>query len=345
LTILFFTVIIRNKWFSGREIMELKERVLGALEENPDVYVSGASLARMLGVSRSAVWKAVKALKESGYSIDAGTNRGYRLSGDGDVVSERGIKKRLSQELLFLSFNIKKSVSSTNAFLKSLAANGAGEGEVVIADSQSEGRGRNGRGFFSPPGTGLYFSLLLRPKFDAGTAALITSAAAVSVCEAIRKTAGIETTIKWVNDVYLNGGKVCGILTEGSQDFETGGLSYVIVGVGINLKTPEGGFPEELKNTAGALFRDGTYISGIKNDLIAEFLNIFFGIYRKLPDREFIMDYKNRSLAVGKRILIHGADGAEEALALGIDENARLVVRLANGEIRTLPAGEISIIK
>jgi BirA family biotin operon repressor/biotin-[acetyl-CoA-carboxylase] ligase len=323
--------------------MGLKERVLETLEENQGEFVSGARLASALGVSRNAVWKAVRALMESGYLIDAGTNRGYRLSRESDAVSGHGIRKRLSPELDFLSFTVLDRVSSTNTVLKSLFERGAGEGKVVISNGQSEGRGRSGREFFSPPDTGIYFSLLLKPKSDARTAALITSAAAVSVCEAIDKVAGMETQIKWVNDVYLRGKKICGILTEGALDFETGGLSYVVLGAGLNLWEPAEGFPEGVKDVAGALFGESDYRPGVKNALVAEILNRFFRYYRELDKREFIEEYRRRSLATGRKVFFRDGDGLREALALGIDGDARLIVRLENGEERALPAGEISI--
>ena len=198
----------------------LKEQVLGFLWKAQDDYISGAELARRLGVSRTAVWKAMGQLRAQGYLIESVTNKGYRLSPCSDVLSAAGVEKYLKTQSL--SIRVVDEVDSTNSVLKRMAAEGAPQGSVLIAERQSAGRGRMGRSFYSPPGTGLYMSLLLRPCMEAQRATLVTTSAAVAVAEAIERLAGEAAQIKWVNDVLFHGRKVCGILTEAGMDFESG---------------------------------------------------------------------------------------------------------------------------
>ena len=227
--------------------MSTKEKLLELLEENREEYLSGEELAGTLAVSRAAVWKAVKSLQQEGYPIDAVTNRGYRLSRGGDRLSAPGIRKYLKGACRELPITVVEETQSTNTALRALAEAGAPEGTVYIAQSQTGGRGRMGRSFFSPAGTGLYLSLLLRPTtWEPARAAQLTAAAAAAMCEAIREVTGKEPGIKWVNDLLLDGKKVCGILTEASFSMESGVLEYAVLGLGVNVYPPEGGFPKEL---------------------------------------------------------------------------------------------------
>ena len=232
--------------------MTTKDAILDLLWQNTDTYVSGAALAKTLGVSRTAVWKAIEQLREDGYSIDSVTNKGHRLSSESDVLSESGVRKYLGAKGLKLL--VYPSISSTNTVLKSLAEEGAEEGLCLIAGEQTAGRGRRGRSFFSPPNSGIYMSVLLRPALQAVDATSITACAAVAVAEAIESLAPVNAEIKWVNDIYVEGKKVCGILTEASLDCENGQVNYLIVGIGINTRVPDSDFPEELKSIAGSAF-------------------------------------------------------------------------------------------
>ena len=203
----------------GGDTVTTKERLLTLLETRRGSFLSGEEAARELAVSRAAVCKAVKALRQAGYPIDAVTNRGYRLSEQGDVLSAQGIAKYLNPELRPL---VEKTLDSTNAAVRRLAEQGAPEGTVVLAGSQTQGRGRYGRTFYSPEDTGVYLSLLLRPAGDPQQTVLLTAAAAAAMCQAM-EALGVENPgIKWVNDIFLSGRKVCGILCEASFSLETG---------------------------------------------------------------------------------------------------------------------------
>ena len=321
--------------------MAVKDRVLKELEYNRGKFISGEDLAFSLGVSRNSVWKAVKNLQDQGHEIIGVPNKGYSLNEISDVISAQGIEKYLaSQEGLF-HIEVHKQVTSTNDFLKNLKAS---EGRVIVAQEQTGGKGRLGRSFYSPEGTGIYFSLLLTPTIPIDEATAVTAAAAVAVAEAMEKLAGKEVQIKWVNDIYINGKKVCGILTEGVFDMENRRLGQVILGIGINLMEPLEGFPSELIPSAGGVFKDGEAPKDSKNLLIAEVLLRFWSYYKNLQDKNFLTGYRQRSMVTGKEILIlRGKETPRKAKALDIDENFHLIVEREDGEIEHLSSGEVSI--
>lgn len=321
--------------------MSVKERLLPLLSDRGEDYLSGEDAARLLGVSRNAVWKAVSALKEDGYNIEAVTNRGYRLKDSGDVLSSAEIEKNLTFLKGKLNIEVKKTVTSTNALLKEKAAAGADEGTVLIALSQTAGRGRFTRKFFSPLDSGIYMSILLRPRISAENATLITTAAAVAVAEAAENLSGRKTGIKWVNDVLIDGKKICGILTEASLNIESGELDYAVLGIGLNVYEPENGFPDEIKNIAGAIFKERG--AGQKSRLEAAVLESFFKYYEDLSERGFLNAYKERCIVLGKQINVLSQGGSRPATALDIDENCRLHVKYSDGSQTLLSSGEVSI--
>ena len=316
-----------------------KEQILSILKQNAGQYVSGEEISRTLGITRAAVSKAVKQLRQEGFPIEAITNRGYRLSGQCDILSAQGVKKHLNPAF---QVSFAPSVDSTNTVLRSLAEQGAPEGTVVIAGEQTNGRGRRGRAFYSPAGTGIYLSLMLRPvNADPRQAVTLTAAAAVALCQAMEAVSGAAPEIKWVNDIFLGGKKISGILTEAAFSLESGAPEYVVVGVGINAYAPEDGFPPELAEIAGSLWQrpvpDG------KNKLAADFLNRFWTLYTAGDPSAFLEDYRRRSLVVGKDITVIAGGKETPAHALGIDDNCRLLVRYENGETAALSYGEVRI--
>ncbi|WMJ90411.1 biotin--[acetyl-CoA-carboxylase] ligase [Anaerocolumna sp. MB42-C2] len=323
--------------------MSAKQHVLSVLEQNKGNNVSGAKLAQELSISRNAIWKAIKNLQLEGYNITAVPNKGYCLSEDNDILSNESIIPYLSDTIRPVNLEVRKSVTSTNTILKELASEGEAEGKVLIAEEQTGGRGRLGRNFYSPSRTGLYMSVLLRPKVTVEDSLYITTSAAVSVAKAIEKVTGCEAEIKWVNDIFCNGKKVCGILTEAGVDFEGGGLEYCIVGIGINVARPREDFPDDIKEIAGGIFEPNRYSSNLRSKLAAEILNYFWGYYSEFSKKAFIDEYRRRSFLIGKEINIISGDKLQNARALEIDENARLVVQLPDGEIKALSSGEISI--
>ncbi|MDR3277333.1 MAG: biotin--[acetyl-CoA-carboxylase] ligase [Oscillospiraceae bacterium] len=321
--------------------MTTKERVLEILEENRGVFLSGKELARGLEVSRNAVWKAVGALRGEGYPISAVTNKGYRLEIVSDVLSARSVLHALGGDSPF-QVRVYRRMPSTNAAVKELAAGGAPEGLLVVAGEQTKGRGRQGRPFYSPSGSGVYFSLLLRPKVAAGEATLITTAAAVAVSRAIESVTGETAGIKWVNDVFCRGKKVCGILTEASLDMESGGVEYVVLGIGVNVTVPEGGFPASLGGVAGAVV-SGKYQPGTRERLVAETVKQFWEFYKNLAGKAFLEEYRARSVLTGRDAVVLTQGEEETVSVLEIDDALRLVVRYADGETRALSSGEVRI--
>lgn len=322
--------------------MTTKERLLELFESHRGAYFSGEEIARELSLSRTAVWKAVKALQSDGYAIDAAPNKGYCLSERNDILSAQGIRKYLHPRWREIEISVLDSTPSTNTVVREKAAAGAAEGCFVLANEQTQGRGRMGRSFFSPPGTGIYMSLLLRPQnWGAEQAVRITTMAAAAMCEAIDDLSGETTQIKWVNDIFLHGRKVCGILTEGSFNLENGMLDYAVLGLGLNLYPPQGGFPEELKTIAGSILREPK--SDARNVLAAGFLNHFLEYYYRISDRDHVERYREKSFVIGRAVTILSGKESRKAVATGIDDQCRLLVKYENGEEGICSSGEISL--
>lgn len=322
--------------------MGTKEKLLALFEADKGKFFSGEELAARLAVSRTAVWKAVNSLRKEGYEIQAVQNKGYSLSVSTDILSIQGVEKYLNPEHSYIELEILPDIGSTNDYLREKAAQGKGEGYAVVAGAQTRGKGRTGRSFYSPADTGIYLSLLFRPK-DCGPAQAVkfTTMAAVAACEAIEKVSHRSPQIKWVNDIYIDGKKVSGILTEASVSLENGSLEYVLLGIGINVYPPEKGFPQELRETAGSVFQERK--SDGKNQLAAGFLNRLMDIYTKEEIGEYAEEYRKRSMVLGKRIQILTPEGEKGARALEIDKDCRLLVEYEDGNRELLRAGEIRI--
>lgn len=314
--------------------MALKDDILSELMVNR--FISGEELAEKYYVSRNSVWKAVKQLRDEGYEIEAVTNKGYCLKGDINKINAGSIRKRLKSEW---SFEILPETDSTNNYAKELAITGKRNKTVVITEKQSGGKGRLGRPFYSPEGNGLYMSVLCRPEINVDCASLITSFIAVAVAKAIEKLSGQDVNIKWVNDVYMNGKKICGILTEAGFDFEGRTVDYAVIGIGINVLGTD--FPEELINIATSIEKEtGLKIS--RNDLAAEVLNNLENMSCEIKNKKYLDIYREKSNVIGKRIKVTYGSQVFYAEALDINENAALIVKTEYG-IKTLNSGEVSI--
>ncbi len=258
-----------------------------------------------------------------------------------DFLTVDGIKSRLNTQLSEkLIIKIENKVDSTNKVVKELGRQGEKEGFLLISEGQTEGRGRLGRSFFSPEGTGVYMSLLLRPKISPENATLITTAAAVSVCVALERLGAEKPEIKWVNDIFVNGKKVCGILTEGSIDGD-GNLCFAVLGVGINMYSPENGFPAELQGIAGGVFAERK--DDLRNKFIAMFLDSFFGFYENLLNKSYISEYENRCFVIGKNVTFIRNGEKFNARSVGIDENCGLRMIFEDGHEEVLSTGEVSV--
>ncbi len=318
--------------------MSTKEQVLYALlEENK--AVSGEKLARRLGVSRTAVWKAISQLRRDGYRISACTNRGYCLAEGSDVIAESEIRKWLRTETMGKTMEIYPCLNSTNLRGRTAAVAGAPEGLLIVADSQTGGRGRFGRTFYSPGRTGVYLSLVLRPQVHATVAARITSLAAVAVARAIDALAETQVQIKWVNDLYLHDRKIGGILCEASVEVESRHLEAVILGIGINVAPME--FPKELKDIATSVGNECETVVP-RSRLIAEICNQMEVLYPQLSTGEFFAENRARSNVIGREVTVCRGDDRYHATAVDIDGEGRLIVATSEGS-RTLDSGEISL--
>ena len=317
----------------------LRDKILFALYRRNGDYISGEALASQFDVSRNAVNKAVAKLKSLGYTIAAGTNKGYALDPACDKLSAAGILSNLAARRPGFRagpFIVCDLTDSTNSEAKRLAMKGAANGTIVIADSQAGGRGRMARNFYSPPGSGLYYSLIIKPRFDISKSVLVTAMAAVATARTISAVCGIETEIKWVNDLYYDGKKVVGILTEAMSDFESGMVETVIIGIGINVKEPPGGFPKEIKDKAGILSNDCN-----RNALAAELTYNLLTMLETIEERSFISEYKERSMVLGRNIKI--VQTGKRVRAVDLAEDAGLIVQYGDGTRDTLSTGEISI--
>ena len=313
--------------------MALKEEVLKYLSDNSSEYISGEELAHSLGKSRTAVWKAIKSLQADGYRIDAVTNRGYMLDAGNDILNAQEIKKSLSFDCRVEYY---KTLDSTNNVAKRIIAEGEDDVLLVVGEEQTSGRGRQGKSFYSPGGTGIYMSLVVHPMIELQNAVTATTAAAVAVCRAIESLTDKKPMIKWVNDVYLDGKKICGILTEAVTDFETQTVSSIIIGIGINLTTKD--FPRDVQNASclNADVKRAELIGAVANEL-NRIVNSGYG--------EFLEYYRAHSLVVGEDIVFIKNGVSTSARAVGIDDFGGLEVELADGTHHTLRSGEITVRK
>ncbi len=322
--------------------MKVKEALLKSLVEADGEYISGTALAENLGVSRNAVWKAVKALESEGYKIESAPSKGYTLARDNNCLCEELILSKLETKALGRNLRIYKEVESTNTTAKELASAGAVHGTAVIADTQTMGKGRLGRQFVSPQGTGMYMSVIIRPELSIESIPLITPAVAVAAAEAAEKLCGNEVQIKWVNDLYMNGKKICGILTEASLGLEMKSLDYAVIGIGINVLSAADFFSEELRQTATSI-EDETGIKIDRNAICAEVLNSLEQRLEEVENRRYLAEYRRREYLTGKRITAVVDGKTITGSAVGIDNNANLMIELPNGNIKYLNAGEANL--
>ncbi len=335
---------------------DTKEQVLEYLENNKGRFSSGETIAGELNLSRNSVWKAIESLRRSGYQIEAASRKGYLLSNDDDNLNIAAIARLLSGNINPDLIHIYNSIESTNKTAKGAAAFDAPFGTTIISATQTAGSGRKKRSFHSPNG-GIYMSMVLSPdKIPFKNHALITAYAAISVCEAIKKYSGKKPYIKWMNDIFIDGKKVCGILTESTADMDTGELSWVVVGIGINFCVNTKSFPEGAKEIAGSIFEPGKAPVS-KNVMIAEIINNILtgsviGASFDTPgstdndfdhSEEILKKYRAYLNMLGTEITILSQDGEYKATALDIDDNAKLIVELPSGHKKTLRSEEISI--
>lgn len=315
--------------------MSLRDDVLYELMLHSDTYVSGAALAERLHVSRTAVWKVIEQLKSDGAEISSVSNRGYRLTGEPDLYCAPYLSHLLSGCRIPWETRWFPEVGSTNDVAKALAAQGAPEGTVVIAGTQSGGKGRSGKSFHSPKGS-LYMSLILRPELPLSDMMAVTACTAAVVHQALTKY-GISPKIKWVNDLFLGGRKICGILSEGSFNAELLTMDFLVIGIGVNLR-PDPDLPEELKPIVTDLLSEtGQFIP--RFELAAGILHQLEILMSGISERTFLPIYTVHSMTLGRRVRVRGADGEFAGTAVGYADDAGLIVQHDDGRQEVIRTG------
>ncbi|MDR1785499.1 MAG: biotin--[acetyl-CoA-carboxylase] ligase [Spirochaetaceae bacterium] len=346
---------------TGNPSWDTRGRLLSELQKAGGAVLSGEGLASLCGVSRTAIWKAARALKAEGYPVFS-VPKGYGLDPASDLLTLEGVTAAYTaMSGPEASFTVFREIDSTNSHARRLLAEagalrdpqgmltGAGRRlhrSFFAADTQSAGRGRMGRSFSSPPGCGLYFTLVFCPSSPVTDPARHTTSAAVAVCRTLSSLYGIDCGIKWVNDIFFQGKKICGILTEGVSSLESGGIEALVTGIGINVREPPGGFPPELRPIAGAVTAEFPPAVPPRNRLAGELAFNLLRVFEGEDPASVLEEYKARSIILGKEVEVHSLGGNTPfytAAALDIDGNARLVVRTQSGETLRLSSGEVRI--
>ena len=363
--------------------MSTKEKVLKMLVEAKGQAVSGEVLATECGMSRAAIWKAINTLREQGLQIEGTTNGGYQLKDD-DIFSDELFRQTFAANYPeFSESHIEcfKEIDSTNTYAKRILAEcgnlrdssgaltEAGKKyhkAIFIAEKQTAGRGRLGRTFVSPEKTGIYISVIYAPKGGITNPARLTACAAVAICRAIKNVicklpegTSIEPKIKWINDIFVGGKKVCGVLAEGVANFESGMIEAAVVGMGINIKRNKTAFEGELSNVAGTLEEVLNQTSpetqapslsrlNFATEIAGQVLQIFEeDSSSPAAHKAIIKEYKEASFLLGQELTVYPLIGDEKssykARATDIDENAGLIVTLKDGSQRTLSSGEVTL--
>ncbi len=319
----------------------MKTKILKYLKET-DGFVSGQELCDQLGVSRTAVWKIIRQLEEEGYEIEAVRSRGYRLTGSGDVLSEAEIRSTLTTRWAGQNLVVHDEIDSTNDEIRRLAESGAVEGTLAVAEIQTAGKGRRGRAWKSPRGIGIWMSLLLRPLFPPNRASMLTLLAAMAVNRGIRETVGVESGIKWPNDIVRNGKKLCGILTEMATEEDA--IRYCVVGIGINVNTGE--FPEEIRDTATSLYLEtGSLVrrAPVVNAILCAWEE-YYEQYQKTLDMSLLMDEYNAQLVNrGREVLVLAPGHEYSGISHGINREGELLVETRDGQMHEVLSGEVSV--
>lgn len=326
----------------------LKNKIIHLLENNRGTCLSGEKIAEMLGVSRTAIWKNIKVLKENGFEIETVPGKGYTLSKGSNAISKEGISINLNPDITLKLF---ESLDSTNTTAIELIGQGVDNKTLVVANTQLKGKGRLGRTFYSPKDTGIYMSMILKSHMTADKSVLITAAAGVAASRGIQATTGIETKLKWVNDLYIKDKKIGGILTEAVTDFESGSINHIIVGIGINCSTENfSSFDDTLSNKAGAITSQSNADYVNRNKLISSIANNLIELYEEIQadDFSFMNEYRENSYLIDKDIIIYKTptidmNNTELAHVLDINDRGGLVVQLKDGTVETITSGEVSV--
>lgn len=317
----------------------MKEKILKLLSESDD-YISGEKISQTLGVTRASVWKHIKALKEDGYEIDGISKKGYKLISTPDIISIFEINKYLKTNFIAKNIKYYKSLQSTNLTAKENASS-LNDGSVIISEIQEGGVGRFKRAWTSPAG-GIWFSIILKPNIEPYLASKITIICAAALIKTLNSM-NINAFIKWPNDIYVNGKKLCGILTEMKCDMDH--INYLVVGIGINANLNNDDFSDEVKDTATSIrIIQNTPIN--RNKFLANFFNNFEPLYKSyintLDLSEVYSISKKYSMLINKKAYHVTVRGKEPVTCVGVNEDLELIIKDSNGNIKNVLSGEIT---
>lgn len=319
----------------------MKAEILAWLRES-DKFVSGQELCNRFGVSRTAVWKVINQLKKEGYHIEAVQNKGYHMVSSPDVLSKYELESRLATNWLGKEIVYKEITKSTNSDVRRMAEDGADNGLLVVADSQTQGKGRRGRTWESPKGENLYFSMLLKPDFAPDKASMLTLVAAYSVARVIREKTGLDAKIKWPNDIVVGKKKVCGILTE--MNMERDYIHHIVVGIGINVNAQK--IPLEIQEMATSLkLEKGELVSraNLLSDILLQFEKDYLSFLAAEDLQPFVDEYNQMLVNKGSLVKVLDPKGEFSGIAGGIDKEGMLIVFKEDGQIEKVYAGEVSV--
>lgn len=318
----------------------MKKKILELLQNCPD-FISGQEISERFGVSRTAVWKAIRQLEAEGYVIEAVRNKGYRMKAQPDLLTREMIQNELDTEWAGKQLVVFEETDSTNDQAKKLAEAGAVQGLLVVSDCQTAGKGRRGRTWESRSGEGIFMTLLLKPDIAPGNASMLTLVMALAVRAGIEQITGVDTQIKWPNDIVCDGKKVCGILTEMSAQIDY--INYIVVGVGINVSNEK--FPEPVDQTAVSLYQ----ITGVRCQrarLIAEIMKQFEHYYAKYMQTEdlsgLMNEYNDHLVNRGRSVRVLDPRKEYAGVAQGINQAGELLVQTEDG-MRHVSSGEVSV--
>ena len=319
----------------------MKSEILRLLKES-DTYISGQQLCEQFQVSRTAIWKVIDQLKKEGYEIEAVRNRGYRLLESPDIMSEAEIRSLMDTEWAGKNIVYFDEIDSTNNRAKEAGDNGAAHGTLFVADMQVAGKGRRGRVWKSPSGSSIYMTILLYPDISPVKAPQLTLLMAIAVAEGIQEVTGLETKIKWPNDIVVNGRKICGILTEMSTEIDY--INHVVIGVGINVNQDT--FPDDIKATASSLKLElGKSVK--RSELIAAVMKSFekcYEIFIETEDLSGLQELYNSMLVNrDQEVKVLEPGNEYKAHAIGINQTGELIVRTPDGKEKEIYAGEVSV--
>lgn len=318
-----------------------RETILSLFSQTPDRFVSGSRISEELGVSRTAVWKHICNLRQAGYQIDAVPSRGYQLQQSPDVLMPEAIQSGLESSVVGSRIICLDETDSTNLQACRLADDNAAEGLVVIADRQSSGKGRMGRKWESPGGVNLYASILLRPPVLPFEAPKLTFLSAVAVCRAIQYCTGLQPTVKWPNDVLLNGAKVAGLLNEMSS--ETDQVHYVVLGIGVNLNMRSEQFPDDLRYPATSLaLASGVHVSRLDfTRALLRQIDSLYQVYLARGSAPILSAWSELCDLTGKTVLVDCNEQQIEGVMTGLAEDGALLVRTKTGKMESVYAGDV----